>query len=202
MSVLAVPPPSPLPTPVARRPIHTRRTSYGGFLRDDGLWDLDCRLVDTKAVPITLHERGAVPPGEPIHDLLVRLTVDDTLTIRAVQTTAASVPFGECHSAADAPMQRLVGLTMGPGWRRRLEGAIGGTAGCTHLRELVFNAATAAYQMIPGFRDQHPAPGQPPRDEGVPPFFVGKCMSWAHESPVVLRYYPQFYRAPPKLEVG
>src|SRR5690606_22654145 len=53
------------------------------------------------------------------------------------------------------PMRKLIGLTMGPGWRKAIEGAIGGTGGCTHLRELVFNAATAAFQMIPHYRATH-----------------------------------------------
>src|SRR3954470_17415296 len=146
---------SDLPAPVPRRPIHTRRTSFEGFLRDDGLWDLDCTLSDTKSDPIQMRERGLLPAGEPIHLLRVRLTLDDSLTIRAVQTAAIHTPFDECLVPADAPMQKLVGLTMGPGWRKAIEGAIGGVGGCTHLRELVFNAATAAFQMIPHYLATH-----------------------------------------------
>ena len=163
---------SKLPPASPRRPIHTRRITFEGFLRDDDLWDIDCELSDTKSIPITMHERGVLPVGEPVHLLRVRLTVDDGFTIRAVQTNSERVPFQECHVAAAGPMQKLVGLTMGPGWRRTIEGAIGGVAGCTHFRELVFNAATAAFQMIPGYRAEHPLPGQPPRPTDQPPFFM------------------------------
>ena len=135
---------SDLPAPVSRRPVHTRRIAFEGFLRDDGLWDIDCELRDTKAEDIVMRERGVLPAGEPVHLLRVRLTVDDALTIRDVQTGSVNVPFPECHQAAADPMRKLVGLTMGPGWRKAIDGAIGGVAGCTHLRELVFNAATAA----------------------------------------------------------
>jgi hypothetical protein len=187
---------SVLPPPVPRRPIHTRRIAFEGFLREDGLWDIDCMLEDTKSVTVHLHERGDLAPGTPIHLLRVRLTVDDSLTIRAVATAAQAVPFGECHQATDAPMQRLVGLRMGPGWRKALDGAIGGTAGCTHLRELVFNAATAAFQMIPGYRAMEQRErGEPPASD-QPPFFMGKCRTWAFGGPVVQRYAPQFWRAP------
>ena len=186
---------STLPAPVARRPIHTRNIRFEGFLREDGLWDIDCELSDTKAMEIHMRERGLLPAGEPVHLLRVRLTVDDGLTIRAVQAAAAHVPFAECHVAADAPMQKLVGLTMGPGWRKAIEGAIGGVGGCTHLRELVFNAATAAFQMIPhyratqgGQRDDTATPGD------KPPFYMGQCMTWAFEGPVVARLAPQFAR--------
>jgi hypothetical protein len=187
-----------LPAPAPRRPIHTRNIRFDGFLRDDGLWDIDCELRDTKANDIQMRERGILPAGEPLHLLRVRLTVDDGLTIRAVQSAAVSAPFAECQVPAAEPMQKLVGLTMGPGWRKAIEGAIGGTAGCTHLRELVFNAATAAFQMIPhyratqgGQRDEVPAGGKPP-------FYMGQCMTWAFDGAVVQRLAPQFHRAPNK----
>ena len=189
---------STLPAPVARRPVHTRNIRFEGFLREDGLWDIDCELEDVKAEPITRAGGNVLPAGEPVHLLRVRLTVDDSLTIRAIASGADKAPFEECQAAAAAPMQKLVGLTMGPGWRKAIEGAIGGTAGCTHLRELVFNAATAAFQMIPhyratqgGRRDDLPA-------DGKPPFYMGKCMSWAFDGPVVQRLAPQFYRAAEK----
>ena len=121
---------------------------------------------------------------------------DDGFTIRAVQTAAINTPFDECQVPAEAPMQKLVGLTMGPGWRKAIEGAIGGVAGCTHLRELVFNAATAAFQMIPHYRATEG--GRKDDMEGMnagkPPFYMGKCMTWSFEGPVVQRLAPQFYR--------
>jgi hypothetical protein len=191
---------SELPAPVARRPIHTRRIAFQGFLREDGLWDIDCELSDTKAEPIHMRERGLLPPGEPVHLLRVRLTVDDGLTIRAVQTAAARVPFNECQLAAGEPMQKLVGLTMGPGWRKAIDGAIGGVGGCTHLRELVFNAATAAFQMIPHYRATQGGQRDEIPTDGKPPFYMGQCMTWSLQGPVVQRLAPQFYRAPEALK--
>ena len=40
----------------------------------------------------------------------------------------------------------LVGLTIGPGWRRRVTAAIGGRHGCTHITELMGIVGTIAYQ--------------------------------------------------------
>lgn len=186
---------SDLPAPVPRRPIHTRRISFEGFLRDDGLWDIDCELSDTKSMPIRMRERGLLPPGEPVHLLRVRLTVDDTLTIRDVQTGTLNVPSQDCFKATGEPMRKLIGLTMGPGWRKTIEGVIGGVAGCTHMRELVFNAATAAFQMIPYYRETEgggQAAAAAPSDK--PPFYMGQCMTWAFDGPAVQRVAPQFYR--------
>ena len=186
-----------LPVPTSRRPIHTRRISFQGFLRDDGLWDIDCELSDTKAYTIQMRERGQLEAGDPVHLLRVRLTIDDGFTIRDVQTAADAAPFDECQLAAHAPMRKLIGLTMGPGWRKKIEGAIGGVAGCTHLRELVFNAATAAFQMVPHHREVERGSNSPPRNtDGKPPFYMGQCMTWAFDGPVVQRLAPQFYRRP------
>lgn len=187
---------SVLPPPAARRPIHTRRVSFEGFLRDDGLWDIDCELSDVKSESVTRANGKVLPAGEPAHLMRVRLTLDDELTVRAVQAAMPGVPFGECRAAGDDPMQKLVGLTMGRGWRRKIDDAMGGTGGCTHLRELVFNAATAAFQMIPHYKkagsreDSFPGPGS------QPPFYMGKCLGWSFEGPVVQRLAPHFYRGP------
>ncbi len=111
-----------LPDPVARRPLHTRRITFAGFVRDDGLFDIEGELIDSKSEPIHMHERGDLPPGGAIHHMRVRVTVDDTLTIRAVQTAMDAAPFGYCQNAVD-PVQRLVGATLGAGWRKAIEGA-------------------------------------------------------------------------------
>lgn len=186
---------SSLPEPSPRRPVHTRKIAFEGFLREDGLWDIDCELVDTKSEALTMHERGLLPAGEAVHRMRIRVTLDDALTIRDIHTVTQAAPFGECQNAAEGPMRKLVGLTMGPGWRKAIEGAIGGTAGCTHLRELVFNAATAAFQMIPGYKARQ---GRPPGEARLmpekPPFFMGQCMAWAFDGPVMQRVAPQFYR--------
>lgn len=189
-----------LPTPTARRPVHTRRIVFEAFVRDDGLWDIDCSLHDSKAMEISMRERGVLQPGDPVHLLRVRLTIDDNFTIHDVQTGVGAVPFAECHIAADAPMRKLIGLTMGPGWRKAIDGAIGGVAGCTHLRELVFNAATAAFQTVPHYREleRNKATGSGPNPPGAtgdkPPFYMGQCMTWSFQGPVVQRIAPQFYR--------
>jgi hypothetical protein len=82
-------------------------------------------------------------------------------------------------------------------WRKAIESAMGGVAGCTHLRELLFNVATAAFQTIPiELSRQREARGEP-RDPDAPvPYFLGKCLSWDREGPVVQRVLPMYYRPP------
>lgn len=165
---------------------------FRGYLRDDGLWDIEAQLTDTKAHPFPMAERGLLQPGTPVHGMAIRLTVDETFTIRAVATDMPFTPFGECRQGED-PMQGMVGVRLGPGWRQAIEKVLGGARGCTHLRELLFNMATAAFQTIFPHREQqrHRAGGKA-ADVKEPPYHLGRCIGWDVDGPVVQRIYPQF----------
>ncbi len=183
---------SAIPPAAPRKHLHTRQVRFDGYLREDGLWDIEATLCDTKSHSWRSTDRGPLPAGTPIHDMFIRLTLDDALTIRAVATGMPSAPHGECIQAAD-PMQKMVGHRIGPGWRGTIDKHLGGVKGCTHLRELLFNMATAAYQTIPGHRAQlRREAGLPEGDGDQPPFFLGKCLGWDFEGPAVQRHFPEF----------
>ncbi len=141
-------------------------------------------------------EGGALPAGEAAHDMSIRITVDDALLVRDVVAGMAARPFEECVQAT-APLKRLIGSTLGKGWRRAIDEAMGGTAGCTHLRELLFNMATAAIQAVPSYQEhlQYPGERNPGQAQSMP-HFVDRCMSWRRTGPVVERHYPQFFIQP------
>ncbi len=181
-----------LPAPQARTHLHTRAVVYRGYHREDGLWDIEAELSDTKTYALNFSERGDMPPGTPIHGMSIRATVDDTLTIREIASSSDYTPFGECQQGTE-PMQQMVGVTMGPGWRQAIERALGGIRGCTHLRELLFNMATAAYQTIPAYQSRlRKQAGLPEPESAAPPYHLGKCIAWDFDGPVVQRHYPRF----------
>ena len=74
-----------LSSPAKRELIHTRTVECNGYRRKDGLWDIEGRLVDIKTYTFHNNERGEVPPGEPVHEMWIRLTVDDDLKIHDVE---------------------------------------------------------------------------------------------------------------------
>lgn len=183
-----------LPTPSPRKLSHTRTVVYSGFEREDGMWDIEAALTDVKTYNFVIPSQGPREAGQPIHGLNIRLTVDDQFTIHEVYTDMAHIPHPECDQAP-RDMNLLIGCKLGSGWRKAIDARIGGTGGCTHLREMLFNMATAAYQTIPSarqFRNQQA--GLPDEVPTTPPPHVGKCMSWALDGPVVQRYYPMFYQ--------
>ena len=182
----------PLPAPQPRTHAHTRAVVYRGYHREDGLWDIEAELTDSKTYALERSERGVMPPGTPVHGMLIRVTVDDSLTIREITSAMDHTPFGECQQGTE-PMQKMVGATMGPGWRQAIEKALGGIRGCTHLRELLFNMATAAYQTIPSYRARlRRQAGVVEAESEQPPYHLGKCMAWDFDGPVVARHYPRF----------
>jgi len=181
----------PLPAPQARQHLHTRAVVYRGYRREDGLWDIEAEMTDTKTYALDRSERE-MPPGTPIHGMAIRATVDDQMTIREISTAMDHTPFAECRGGVD-PMQQMVGVTMGPGWRQAIEKALGGIRGCTHLRELLFNMATAAYQTVPVYRERlRRQSGEPEVPNAEPPYHLGKCLAWDFNGAVVQRHYPQF----------
>ncbi len=174
-----------------RRPLHTRRIIFQGFERDDGLWDMEGELHDSKHDDYESSE-GVRKAGEPVHHMFLRVTLGDDLRIHAIESRMQNTPFGEC-SSADASLQRMVGQTMGAGWRACIERHVGGVQGCTHLRELLFNMATAAFQTIPhAMAMRRRAAGLREHEGAEPPFYMGRCQTWDFNGPVVRRVAPQF----------
>ena len=122
----------PLSAPVKRRHYHTREVRCLGFEREDGLWDIEGRITDTKTYSFENHDRGTVGSGAAVHDMLVRLTIDDGLVVHEAEATTESSPFAICPNVT-ASISELKGLKIGAGWTLAVHELIGRTAGCTHI---------------------------------------------------------------------
>ena len=133
--------------PPGRRPLHTRKVECQGYLRDDGLFDIEGRITDTKTYSFENHHRGVVEPGDPVHDMLVRITVDETLTIVAAEAFSQKTPYSICPLAA-LNFRRLVGIRIGAGYMRKVKAVYGRDKGCTHILELLYPLGTTAYQTV------------------------------------------------------
>ena len=141
--------PTELSAPMPREEVHNRRISCNGFVREDGLYDIEAELTDNKTYPFPTEFRGDVTPDQFIHHMKVRVTVDRDMKVHAAEALTISGPYAICPKANDV-FESLVGLTIGPGWRRRVTNAIGGRHGCTHTTELMGIVGTIAYQTCYG----------------------------------------------------
>jgi hypothetical protein len=116
----------------------------------------------------------------------MRLTVDEDLVITACEAATDHSPYAICPRAA-ANFARLAGLRIGPGFTRAVKERVGGVEGCTHLRELLAQMATVAFQTLQPIRQRRRAEGERPAGR---PALVGTCLAWAPDSPVTRRVYP------------
>ena len=77
----------------------------------------------------------------------LRLTMDEDMLIVASEAVIEHGPFAICPDGAQH-FGRLVGLVIRPGFLREATARVAGTDGCTHLRELLQQVATTAYQTL------------------------------------------------------
>jgi hypothetical protein len=180
--------PLPDPTAVPRRRIHLRRIELEGWKRDDGLWDIEARLVDVKDHDYLLAS-GLRPRGEPVHDLRVRVTIDREFNIVDACAASDAVPYaGGCDTIAPS-YRRLIGLNLARGFRRTVGEMFADTRGCSHLTELLLSLPTAAIQTFASeVRDN--------ADGGAKPFQLDRCHALETTSETVRRFYPRWYRGP------
>jgi len=180
-----------LSRPAARKHVHTRRIQCQGFERDDGLWDIEALLVDTKTYSFENVDRGTVAGGEPVHRMHVRLTVDIDMVVQAAEAVTEAAPYTICHNA-NINVSELAGVKIGPGWRKKVKRVIGRTGGCTHVRDLLMGAlAQTAYQTIIPMRSRRKP--KDPQTLEAPPAVINTCIAYASDGPIVERQWPQFF---------
>jgi hypothetical protein len=209
----------PLPAPAPREHLHTRTVTCQGFLRQDGLWDIEGRIVDVKTYAFENDWRGRVDSGTPVHEMWIRLTIDDRMEIKNVAAATDHSPFQICPDILPN-FQRLVGLKIGHGFTREVRAQLGGPQGCTHIVEMLQQVATVAFQTTVSERARalrkqqkaatpRPAPAEVTADPGQaadspkapdkprrPPIVVDTCHAWKSDGPLVQRYMPDFFSGP------
>ena len=170
----------PLSDPQERRLLHQRDIRLQGFERADGLFDVEAELKDTKTYGFGNQDRGWIEPGEPLHHMLARMTVDEQMTIVAFEASTERGPYTICPQAAPN-FARLEGLQIGRGFLKAANARVGGTVGCTHLRELLQQMATVAFQTLyakRAKRQQAPNAEATAKGNAKPPL-LGTCLAYA-----------------------
>ena len=187
----------PLPPAAPREHLHTREIECRGYRREDGLWDIEGRLVDTKTYGFFSYARGDVKPGQPVHDMSIRLTVDEELTIHEAVGCMDHTPYPICGKAAFT-VDELKGLKICPGWTRRAHKLMGGRRGCTHLFELLRPIATVCFQTMSDSRfREDKEQNTRPESFGKRPFFIDSCHALAADGDIVKELWPEFHRDRP-----
>jgi len=192
----------PLPLPHTRKLLTRRILSCEGYLREDGMLEVEGHLRDSKGHDHTYGWRPGVPAGEPIHEMCVRMTLDAELTILAIAASVDAAPYPTCPHIVPN-LVRLVGLKVAGGFKQRLRELVGGTQGCTHVVTLLEAMANNAVQTSASSVRER---GQDAiletfgvRDRSKHPL-LNTCLSYAAESLVVAKIWPHLHR--PRTDEG
>ena len=180
-----------LPTPSAREKKHHRKIDCEGFLREDGLWDIDAHIVDTRTYDCgydEVHRGGVIPAGQPVHDMWLRFTIDLDFLIHDVQAASDQTPFAICPRATEA-MRNLIGLRIGSGWREQVRERIQTNQSCTHLMDLLGQLTATAYQTLHAALEEREAT-RPVRSR---PPIIDTCIALSSSGEVVRKRWPEFY---------
>jgi Protein of unknown function (DUF2889) len=181
---MSIPPAAP-----QRQLKHRRQIDVQVFARDDGLWEVDATITDTKTREWPMAE-GPRPAGTPIHDMLLRLVVNPQFDIVEAGSQTRWMPYtGTCDQHGDV-YGRLVGLNLMQDFRKRLRERVGGVLGCTHITELAQILPTAVVQGFVGYVIDTRGTA-----EGAPkPFQIDRCHALKSSGEVVRQHLPRWYQ--------
>ena len=176
-----------LPEPAVRAAIHTRSIVCRSFRRSDALIDIDARFIDTRPFTYVNDFRGTCQAGSALHNLQMRVTLDERRHIVAVVSAMPATPYGSCIGV-NPNFQRLVGLSMGRGFRKAVRERLGGVEGCTHMLALLDAMAAASAQAFASNRYAPRQPGEaPPATVWKLEALVDTCWSYKSGSNVMLQ---------------
>lgn len=179
-----------LPAAAPQRQLkHRRQIDVQVFARGDGLWEVDATISDIKTRVAHMAE-GPRPPGTPIHEMLLRLVVNERLDIIEAGSETRWMPYtGHCAEHGDV-YGRLVGLNLLDRFRDRLRERVGGVLGCTHITELAQVLPTAVVQAFAGeVIDTRGA-----ADGAAKPFQLDRCHALKSSGAVVRLHYPRWHQ--------
>jgi len=177
--------------------VHRRSIDVRVYARGNGLWEVDAHIRDdrTKTTALATGPRTA---GEPIHDMLLRIVVDERFDIVEAGARSDAVPFpGACDAHGDV-YGRLAGLNLVHGFRKAVRERLGGVEGCTHLTELAQILPTAVMQAFAG--EVIDIRGDAP--QSVQPFQIDRCHALRSDGDAVRTYYPRWHRPKPAASTG
>ena len=181
----------PLAPPVPRQHVHTRTIELCGFVRDDGNIDVEAHLVDTRSFGHAGSKGCAREAGAPLHDMHLRMTITPRRDIVSCGASMAAAPFAICPATAPR-FASLAGLRIESGFLRRAMERVGGTDGCTHLRELLQQMGTVFVQTLYSARKINPATQAP---AAAPPALLNSCYAWSDTRAMVAMRFPAWSKS-------
>lgn len=185
-----------------RQLVHTRRITCRAFRLGNGDMEIEATLTDEKDQEVAFRSRPPVPAGGFMHRMALTLTVDCADVIQAVKAQTRQAPWPMC-GGVDIAYRGLIGLRIGAGFTLNVRKLLGGIKGCTHLTELLFQAANAYMQASwPDRVARQVAVDPDPRHwpDKTALSFVNQCHAWSLDGQTMAQEYPEL--VPPTVRGG
>ena len=180
----------PLPAPSARKEIHHRVIDMRAYARDDGLYDVEAHLVDRKPFEFKrINSPVPLAAGQPLHDLWIRLSIDEEYVVQAIHAASDVTPYPLCKEA-ESTLRVLIGERIASGWSIKVKERLRGAASCTHLMEMLIPMATTAYQGIRALQRQRSPDSRAQR----PLAQLDSCYAYSRKRDVVRMFWPEHYQ--------
>ena len=77
---------------VKRKLLHNRNISFKGYIREDELFEIEAELIDTKNYNFQNYDRGTIKKDEPIHQMKIKLVLDDYLFLVDAEAKTENSP--------------------------------------------------------------------------------------------------------------
>ena len=178
---------------IKRKLLHNRNIILKGYIRCDELFEVEAELIDTKNYNFQNHDRGTIKKDEPIHQMKIKLVLDNNLHVIDAEAKTEHSPYSICKNA-NSNFKKIIGLQIKSGWKREITKLIGGTSGCTHITELLSSVATAAFQTIYPYKSKQKDVNETKLNNNQEkPLLLGTCHAFNTKSEVVKRLWPEWY---------
>lgn len=151
-------------------------------------------MRDTKPFEFRDYRNRTRPADKAIHQMSVRLTLDDNRTVMDAEASIDAAPYPSCFDV-QAGVKAMVGARVGEGWKAAVRARLPMHEACTHLSELLVAMATAVFQTQAYGKDpQGKNPFEQISASGKTPFFLDKCHSWKVDGEVVREVFPVWFK--------
>ena len=105
--------------PISRTLLHSRTIFSEGYVRKDGLFDIESIIKDSKSYDIPRTDGSYLKKGDPLHEMHIVLTINLDMKIIDISAKTISAPYKIC-SDANFKIKSLIGETIGPGWKNKI----------------------------------------------------------------------------------
>ena len=180
---------------ITGQPIHSRSIDMKTYALDDGTILVEGWLREDRFQPVYDLTGQKIEAG-PVHHMAIRLKLGGApLTILDAEAEMVHVPLDFCRGTLET-IQKVVGLEIRAGFKKKVRALMGKEQGCVHLNHLLTVMSQAAFQgyVTHRRRKRQPVAESLEAVEGLDAL-LGSCRAWAHDGPKVNRLKAAIARA-------